>query len=173
MKKVILVVLAVVIMAIGSYGCAMLVDISGPATKLNISEGFTPKRTYKCNINKAWDRVMGTLRNQRIIVASSSKTEKMITTGYIEGWTVDVAALGTDIYRYQYQISFDKISVSSTRIDILCKVERKHMLKGGEAREAVEQLKAWEDDSHNSRKEAEKLEIWLYEQIEKSLNSKS
>jgi len=42
-------------------------------------------------------------------------------------------------------------------------------LKGGSAREAVEQLRPYEDVTYKMKKEVEQLEFWLYEQIGKSL----
>lgn len=102
-------------------------------------------------------------------MVASAKESGIITTDFIQGWTVDVAALVTDNYRYQYQIALAKSSPSQTRVDIICKVERKRMEKGGAAREAVEQLKQYEDVTHEMKKQADQLELWLYEQIEKSL----
>jgi len=42
-------------------------------------------------------------------------------------------------------------------------------LKGGSAREVMEQLRPYEDVTYKQQKTAEGLEIWLYDQIEKSL----
>jgi hypothetical protein len=165
LRKVSLCCFAAALVFFFIYGC---VSMEGPVTQLKLSKGFVPKKDYSYSFDQTWDKVLQTLRKERIMVASSSKESKTITTDYIEGWTFDIPAIGTDVYRYRYQIGFENIKPSQTRIDIICKIERKHMLKGGSAREAMEQLKPWEDDTYRSKKTAENLEAWLHEQIEKS-----
>ena len=148
------------------YGC---VTTTGPATRLQISPEFVPQKVYNYNYDTMWNRVLSVLRRERIMVASANKESGIITTDFIPGWTVDVAALSETRYRYMYQIALEKFNASQTRIEIISKLEEKRMLKGGSAREAVEQLKPYQDVTYRMKENAERLEFWLYEQIEKSL----
>jgi hypothetical protein len=165
LKRASLCCLALATLTSSIYGC---ISTTGPATQLKLTPGFTPQKTYNAGYDQMWEKVLSSLRQARIMVTLSSKENGIITTDYIQGWTMDVAALGTDVFRYQYQIVLKKQTPSQTQVDIICKLERKHMLKGGSAREAVEQLKPFEDVSFERKESATKLELWLYEQIEKS-----
>lgn len=158
--------LCIAVLAIIVCGC---VSVEGPAMQLQISPGFVPKKAYNYSHEQMWDKVLLTLRKERIMVASPNKESGIITTDYIAGWSIDVAAAFKDVYRYQYQIAFEKIAPSQTRLDIICKIERKRMEKGGSAKEAIDQLKQYEDVTYEMKKQADNLEVWLYEQIERSL----
>jgi hypothetical protein len=128
-----------------------------------------PKKTYSLGYDQMWDKVMSVLRSQRIMLSQSSKESGIIQTDYIHGWETDIAAISKTTYRYKYQIAFEKINPSQTRVDITCKIEAKEFLKGGSAREAVEQLRPYEDVTHKQQQNAMFFENWVYEQIEKSL----
>ncbi|MCL5061714.1 MAG: outer membrane protein assembly factor BamC [Nitrospiraceae bacterium] len=149
------------------YGC--ITTTEGPATKLQTTPGFVPKKIYNVSYEQMWDKVMSALRKERIMLAQSSKENGIIQTDYIYGWTSDIVAISRTTYRYKYQIAFEKINPSQTRVEITCKLEAKEFMKGGSAREAVEQLRPYEDVTYKQQKTAESLELWLYEQIEKSL----
>lgn len=146
------------------YGC---VSVQGP--QVAATPGFVPKKTYSYNHDQILDKVLSVLKKEKIMLASINKESGIIQTDYIQGPTVDIAAIATTTYRYKYQITFEKISPSQTQVEITCKLEGKEMMKGGSAREAVEQLKAYEDVTYKQQKWAGELEVWLYEQIEKSL----
>lgn len=167
-KKTLLLVLMISLFLIVVYGCA---TVEGPATKLQITPGFVPKKTYNVSYEQMWEKVMSVLRKERIMVTQTNKESGIIQTDYIPGFTIDVAALYTVTYRYKYQIVFERHNPSQTGLEIVCKLERKKMDKGGSAREAVEQLKPYEDVTYKEeeKKTVTNLEIWLYEQIEKSL----
>ena len=156
--------LAICLGILVSGGC---VSVTGPTVQT--SPGFVPKKVYSYGYDQMWDKVMSVLRRERIMLASADKGNGLITTDYIQGSTVDVAAISTTTYRHKYQIAFEKVGPLQTRVETTCKLEKKEMLKGGSAREAVEQLKQYEDVTYKMKKEAEQLEVWLYEQIEKSL----
>ena len=149
------------------YGC--ITTTSGPATTLKTTQGFIPKKTYNLGYDQMWDKVMSILRGQRIMLSQSSKESGIIQTDYIHGWETDIAAISRTTYRYKYQIAFEKINTSQTRVDITCKLEAKEFLKGGSAREAVEQLRPYEDVTYKQQQNAAILENWLYEQIERYL----
>ena len=165
-KKTLLLVLAISLFLIVVYGCA---TVEGPATKLQTAPSFVPKKTYNFNYDQMWDKVMSVLRKEKMMLVQTSKENGIIQTDYIPGWTVDIAAISRKTYRYKYQIALEKINPSQTRVEITCKLEVKEFLKGGSAREAVEQLRPYEDVTYKMKKEVEQLEFWLYEQIEKSL----
>ena len=103
------------------------------------------------------------------MLSQSSKESGIIQTDYIHGWEQNIAAISRTTYRYKYQIALEKINPSQTRVDITCKLEAKEFLKGGSAREAVEQLRPYEDVTYKMQQNAMFFENWLYEQIEKSL----
>jgi len=165
-KVVVLLVSAISLFLIVLYGCA---TTEGPATKLQTTPGFVPKKVYNIGYEQMWDKVMSVLRKEKIMLAQISKENGIIQTDYVPGWTVDIAAISTTTYRYKYQIAFEKVNPSQTRIEITCKLEAKEFMKGGRAREAVEQLRPFEDVTHKQKKTAESFEYWLYDQIEKSL----
>ncbi|MDI6738596.1 MAG: outer membrane protein assembly factor BamC [Nanoarchaeota archaeon] len=142
---------------------------TGPATKLQTTRGFVPKKVYNIGYEQMWDKVMSVLRKERIMLSQTSKENSIIQTDYIPGWEKDIAAISRTTYRYKYQITFEKINPSQTRVEITCKLEAKEFLKGGSAREAMEQLRPYEDVTYNQQQSANSLELWLYEQIEKSL----
>lgn len=154
-----------ILITISIYSC---VSVKGPATQLQTSPGFVPKKVYSYSYDTMWDKVLAALRREKIMVASANKESGIITTDFISGWTVDVAAISKRTYRYMYQIALEKINSSQTRVEVTCKLEEKEFLKGGEAREAMEQLRPYEDVTYKMKKEAEQFEFWLYEQIEKS-----
>ena len=156
----------VTFIAVFLLSCA---TVEGPATKLQTTPGFVPQKTYSVGYDQIWDKVMSVLRKERIMLAQTSKENGIIQTDYIPGWIVDVAAISTTTYRYKYQIAFEKINPSQTRVEISCKLEAKEFLKGGKAREAVEQLRPYEDVTYKKQKDVESLEYWLYEQVEKFL----
>ena len=165
-KKTLLLVLAISLFLIVVYGCA---TVEGPATKLQTTPGFVPQKVYNISYEQMWDKVLTILRKEKIMLASINKESGIIQTDYIPGWTVDIAAISRTTYRYKYQIALEKINPSQTRVEITCKLEAKEFLKGGSAREAVEQLRPYEDVTYKMKKEVEQLEFWLYEQIGKSL----
>lgn len=148
-------------------GCITVTE--GPATKLQTTPGFVPKKVYNTGYEQMWDKVMSVLRKEKIMLSQTSKENGIIQTDYIPGWTKDIAAISTTTYRYKYQIAFEKINPSQTRVEITCKLEAKEFMKGGSAREAVEQLRPYEDVTYKEQKTAEGFETWLYDQIEKSL----
>jgi len=163
-RETLLLVSAISLFLIVVYGCA---TVEGPATKLQTTPGFVPKKTYNLSYEQMWDKVMSVLRKERMILVQTSKENGIIQTDYIPGWSVDFGFL-RKTYRYKYQIVFEKINPSQTRCEISCKLEGKEFMRGGES-QAVEKLRPYEDVTFKMKKEVEQLEYWLYEQIEKSL----
>jgi hypothetical protein len=166
-KKAVFYMVLVVVSVFIVYGC--ITTTQGPATTLRTTQGFVPKKTYNLGYDQMWDKMMSVLRAQRIMLSHSSQESGIIQTDYIHGWETDIAAISKTTYRYKYQIAFEKINPSQTRVEITCKIEAKEFLKGGSAREAVEQLRPYEDVTHKQQQNAMFFENWLYEQIEKSL----
>ncbi len=161
-------VLTIAFVIFAVYGCISVT--TGPATtKLQTTQGFVTKKVYNIGYEQMWDKVMSVLRKERIMLSQTSKENGIIQTDYIHGWEKDIAAISRTTYRYKYQIAFEKINPSQTRVEITCKLEAKEFMKGGSAREAVEQLRPYEDVTYKQQQSANSLEIWLYEQIEKSL----
>lgn len=120
------------------YGCITITE--GPATKLQTTHGFVPKKTYNLDYDQMWNKVMSVLRKERIMLSQTSKENGIIQTDYIHGWETDIAAISRTTYRYKYQIAFEKINPSQTRVEISCKLEAKEFMKGGSAREAADTL---------------------------------
>lgn len=157
------------VMAISFFMLNGCVTTEGPATKLQTSPGFVPKKAYNYSYDTMWGKVLQTLRREKIMVTSTNKESGIITTDFIPGWTVDVAAISKRTYRYMYQIALEKINPSQTRVEVICKLEEKVMLKGSTAAELTQELKPYEDVTYKNKKNVDNLELWLYEQIEKSL----
>ncbi len=162
-KKTLLLVLTISLFLIVVYGCA---TVEGPATKLQVTPGFVPQKTYNLSYEQIWDKVMSVLRKEKIMLAQISKENGIIQTDYIPGLTFDFG-FSSKTYRYKYQIALEKINPSQTRVEISCKLEEKGFMRGGVS-QAVEKLRPYEDVSYKKPKTVADLEYWLYDQIEKS-----
>jgi hypothetical protein len=81
--------IAFVIFAVS--GCITVT--TGPATKLQTTPGFVPKKVYNIGYEQMWDKVMSILRKERIMLSQTSKENGIIQTDYIHGWETDIATI--------------------------------------------------------------------------------
>jgi hypothetical protein len=142
-------------------GCATQVgETSFPKPSAN----FSPKRTYPVAYAVAWEKVMLTLDQARIGVASENKTEASgrIQTDYIAGSQSLIAGgfVASQSTRYHYSISL-RPDGANTTVNVVCKVGS--TMKGGSG------ASPWTDVSGQNSQLIAQLETWLYEQIEKNL----
>jgi len=146
--------------------------VTGPATKLQTTPGFVPKKVYQISYDQMWDKVVSVLKNNGIDLSFPPPTKESMTilTQLTEGWSVDVPAVSTETYVFRYYIAFRKVNPQQTQVDITCDILVKKIMKGGNAVEAVQQLRPFARTKRGE--ENIRLELWLYEQIEKSLSSK-
>lgn len=145
-------------------GCA-----TGPALKLQATTGFVPKKVYQVSYDQMWDKVVSVLKNNGIDLSFPPPTKESmaIVTQLAEGWSLDVPAIATETCAFRYYIAFKKVNPQQTQVDITCDIMLKRLLKGGNAAELMQKLQPF---AHAKRgEENTRLELWLYEQIEKTL----
>ena len=125
---------------------------------------FTPKCTYSIPHDKLWQAVLDTLDKNQIAVVSTDKSSGIIQTDYIAGPGEVMIPLGvSQATRYKYNITLRDESDGSVRLNVLCKVEDT-MSNGHEASQ-------WRDVTPQNTALVNKLETWLYEQIEDELKT--
>jgi uncharacterized lipoprotein len=137
------------------FGCANIGRAKYPEPTAN----FQPNTTLEATYDKMWSSVMRVLEIQRIGMASSDMEGGRIVTDYIQGPTQlqALGLFGSITTRYNYAITFEKISQDKTRMTIICKLE------------SMSEGLGWHEISKDNKAIVNKLENWLYEQIEKSL----
>ena len=143
--------------------------VTGPAVKLQATPGFVPKKVYQVSYDQMWDKVVSVLKNNGIdmIFPPPNRESMAILTQLTEGWSVDVPAISTETYAIRYYIAFKKINPQQTQVDITCDILVKKIMEGGNAAELTQKLQPF---AHTMRgEENTRLELWLYEQIEKTL----
>ena len=104
------------------------------------------------------------IRKNKIIPVVIDKESGHIVTDYIQGETQTVGPagiLGAITTRYKYNISFKK-DQTQTRIGIICKLESKTVLGGGD------NPPDWHDVTAGNEPLVNNLVNWLYEKIEMS-----
>jgi NlpB/DapX lipoprotein len=152
------------------FGCAALILITGGCVTDNgtlptPSANFTPKRTYAIPHDKLWQTVLDTLDKNRITTVSMDKSSGIIATDYVAGpGRLVLGGLGgAQSTRYKYNISLRDESDGSVKMNILCKVESSIYSGEGSSQ--------WRDVTPSNAPLADKLESWLYEQIEDGLKT--
>lgn len=134
----------------------------GKVTLPEPSAAFAPKQTYAVTQDKLWDATLAVLEKNRIATISSDKTSGVIQTDTIAGPTTLVGGfLAAESTRYKYNIKLRSESGGTFKLNILCKLEAS--VSGGEG------SSQWNDVTVNNAARVKKLEVWLYEQIEKEL----
>jgi len=123
------------------------------------SEGYQPKVKYKISYDKMWNIIDDVLESNRINIASQDKQKGITVTEYIQGQTETMGPLGTIQTRYKYNIKLKKDENATTKLAIICNFES-----------SGNKMHAWREISADNKERVEKLEKWLYEQIEKKLN---
>lgn len=129
----------------------------GSATLPSASEGFIPQKTYSKPLNDVWDVVQNVLLNERIMIVTLDKENHCMQTDYVQGSTQ--FQLGTVLTtRYKCTIVFERKGSKSASLNIMATLESSS--KGHE----------WHDISKDNQEQVTKIENWLYEKIETTMN---
>jgi len=123
---------------------------------------FVPKRTYAVSHDKLWQATLDALDNSRIPVVNSDKTNGRIQTDYIAGpGQVNIALAISQITRYKYNISLRDEANGSIRLNVMCTIE--------DSMSSTHSTSQWRDVTSQNTTLENKLETWLYEQVENQL----
>jgi hypothetical protein len=125
---------------------------------------FVPKKEYAVSHAKLWQATLGALDNNRIAVVSTDKADGIIQTDYIAGpGEVNIALAISQETRYKYNITLWDETNGSVRLNILCTIE--------DSTSSTRNTSQWRDVTSQNTALGNKLEKWLYEQIEIALKA--
>jgi uncharacterized lipoprotein len=125
---------------------------------------FAPKRIYSIPHDKLWQAVLDALDKNNIAVTSSDKSSGIIQTDYIAGPSQVMIPLGiSQSTRYKYNISLRDESDGSVKVKVICKIEDTMNNGHGSTQ--------WNDATSQNAALEDKLETWLYEQLEDELKA--
>ena len=125
---------------------------------------FAPKKEYAVSHDKLWQATLDALDNNRIAVISTDKADGIIQTDYIAGpGEVTIALAISQITRYKYNITLRDEADGSVRLNIMCTIE--------DSMSSAHSTSQWRDVTSQNAAQENKLETWLYEQIEGELKS--
>jgi len=162
-SKLLLQTFSIVLSAAAITGCA---SPAGKTTFPEPSASYAPKQTYAASHDKVWEAVISALEKNRIVATSTDKASAIIQTDYIAGQSAVYAGgfLGAQSTRYKYNITLRHQPEEKIKVIIICKIETADSGYAGSAGSAQ-----WRDVTPENAKLAQKLENWLYEEIEKGL----
>ena len=121
---------------------------------------FMPKHTYAVQYDKLWQATLDALDKNQIAVVSTDKSDGIIQTDYIAG-PGTLILLTAQSTRYKYNITLRKEPDGNVKMNVICKIEDS-MNNGHDSTQ-------WRDVTPQNTKLENKLETWLYEQIEDEL----
>ncbi len=123
---------------------------------------FTPKHTYAVSHVKLWQATLDALDNGRIGVVNSDKADGRIQTDYIAGpGEVNIALAISQVTRYKYNISLRDETDGSVRLNVICTIE--------DSMSSAHSMSQWRDVTSQNAELENRLETWLYEQVEDEL----
>jgi hypothetical protein len=123
---------------------------------------FVPKRTYAISHDKLWQATLDALDNNRIAVVTSDKTDGRIQTDYVAGpGEVNIALAISQITRYKYNITLRDESDGNVKLNVICTIE--------DSMSSAHSTSQWRDVTNQNSTLENKLETWLYEQVEHQL----
>jgi hypothetical protein len=123
---------------------------------------FTPKRTYSVSHDKLWQATLDALDDNRITVVNSDKVDGRIQTDYIAGpGEVNIALAISQITRYKYNLSLRDEADGSVRLNVICTIE--------DSMSTTHSTSQWRDVTSQNSVLENRLETWLYEQVEHQL----
>lgn len=123
---------------------------------------FTPKRTYAVSHDKLWQAALDALDENRIAVVNSDKADNRIQTDYIAGpGEVNIALAISQITRYKYNITMRDEANGSVKLNVICTVE--------DSMSSAHSTSQWRDVTGQNTALENRLETWLYEQVEGEL----
>ena len=152
---------------LSAFACAamLLAGCVTDNTKFPTSTAnFTPKKEYSVSHDKLWQATLDALDNNRIAVVSTDKADGIIQTDYIAGpGEVNIALAISQITRYKYNITLRDEADGSVRLNIMCTIE--------DSMSNTHNTSQWRDVTSQNAALENKLETWLYEQIENALKA--
>ena len=125
---------------------------------------FVPKREYAVSHDKLWQATLDALDNNRIAAVSTDKADGIIQTDNIAGpGEVNIALAISQITRYKYNITLRDEADGRVRLNVLCTIE--------DSMSNSHNTSQWRDVTSQNTALENKLEVWLYEQIEDALKA--
>lgn len=121
---------------------------------------FSPKRAYTMSRDRLWQATLDALDRNRIAVVHSDKTDGIIQSDYLAG-PGTFMVFASQSTRYKYNIALRDQPNGSIKLNVICTIE--DSLNDGRS------STQWRDVTPQNAQLAEKLETWLYEQIESEL----
>ena len=147
--------------------CAALLLIAGGCVSDNgtypaPTANFTPKRVYAVQYDKLWQATLDALDKNRITVISTDKSSGIIQTDYITGPGTFMVVMAQST-RYKYNITLRSEPDGSVRVNVICKIE--DSINNGQ------NSTQWHDVTPQNTSLENRLETWLYEQVEDELKA--
>jgi hypothetical protein len=125
---------------------------------------FTPKKEYAVSHDKLWQATLDALDDNRIAVVSSDKADGIIQTDYIAGpGEVNIALAISQETRYKFSITQRDKANGSIRLNVRCTIE--------DTMSSTHNTSQWRDVTSQNAALENKLEAWLYEQVEAALGT--
>jgi hypothetical protein len=121
-----------------------------------------PKRIYSVQYDKLWQASLDALDKNNIAVISTDKSDGIIQTDYIAG-PGTLILLTAQSTRYKYNITLRNETDGSIKVNIVCRIEDS-MNNGKDSTQ-------WRDVTPQNASLENKLETWLYEQVEDELKT--
>ena len=148
-----------------AFTCAALLLTVGGCVSANgtypaPTANFTPKRVYAVPYDKLWQTTLDALDKNRITVVSTDKLSGIIQTDYIAGPGAFMVVI-TEISRYKYNITLRNEPDGSVKVNVMCKIE--DSINNGQS------SSQWRDVTPQNTALENRLETWLYEQLEDEL----
>jgi hypothetical protein len=124
--------------------------------------GFVPKKEYAVSHDKLWQATLDALDNNHVDAVSTDKADGIIQTDYIAGpGEVNIALAISQITRYKYNITLRDEADGSVRLNVMCTIE--------DSMSSTHNTSQWRDVTSQNTALENKLETWLYKQIQDAL----
>jgi hypothetical protein len=125
---------------------------------------FVPKKEYAVSHDKLWQATLDALDDSHIAVVSTDKADGIIQTDYIAGpGEVNIALAISQETRYKYNIALRDEADGSVRLNVMCTIE--------DSMSSTHDTSQWRDVTSQNAALENKLETWLYEQIENAMKA--
>ena len=119
-----------------------------------------PKRTYAVQYEKIWQATLDALDKNNIAVISTDKSDGIIQTDYIAG-PAKPMIVAWEYIRYKYNVTLRNEPNGAVKVNVVCRIEDS-MYNGKDSTQ-------WNDVTRQNATLENKLETWLYEEIENEL----
>ena len=150
-----------------AFTCAALLLTVGGCVSANgtypaPTANFTPKRVYAVPYDKLWQTTLDALDKSRITVVSTDKSSGIIQTDYIAGPDTFMVVMAQST-RYKYNITLRSEPDGGVKVNVICRIE--DSINNGQS------SSQWRDVTPQNTALENRLETWLYEQLEDGLNT--